>query len=62
MFERLVIFFMTLFKGERKQSYHYLFISMPLSFEDETNIEDEGMIGKILNVVRNNHKENQENS
>ena len=32
---------------------------MPLSYEDETNIEDEGMIGKIVNVARNNHKENQ---
>ena len=35
---------------------------MPLSYEDETNNEDEGMIGKIVNVARTNHKENQEAS
>ena len=59
MFERLVIFFMKLFKRKKEQTYHYLFISMPMSFEDDTNNEDEGMIGKIVNVARNNHKENQ---
>ena len=59
MFERFVMLFMMLFKGKKEQTYHYLFISMPLSFEDETNNEDEGMIGKIVNVTRNNHKENQ---
>ena len=34
---------------------------MPLSYEDETNIEDEGMIGKIVNVARMHHKDAQEN-
>ena len=58
MFERLVVFFMKL-KEKKEQTYHYLFISMPLSFEDDTNNEDEGMIGKIVNVARTNHKENQ---
>ena len=58
MFERLVVFFMKL-KEKKEQTYHYLFISMPLSFEDDTNNEDEGMIGKIVNVAKNNHKENQ---
>ena len=34
-------------------------MSIPLSYEDDTNNEDEGMIGKILNVARAHHKENQ---
>ena len=58
MYERLKMFLMKLFKKERKLSYHYLFVSMPLSFEDDTNNEDEGMIGKILKVVRAVNKEN----
>ena len=32
---------------------------MPLSFEDDTNNDDEGMIGKILKIVRAVNKENQ---
>ena len=32
---------------------------MPLNHEDDTNNEDEGMIGKLVNVARNNHKESQ---
>ena len=60
MYERFVILFLRLLRREKEEEYHYLFVSMPLSFEDDTNNEDEGMIGKILNVVRNNHKENQE--
>ena len=30
-------------------------MSMPLSKEDEINNEEEGMIGKLLNVARKNH-------
>ena len=30
---------------------------MPLSYEDDGNNEDEGIIGKILNSTRANHKE-----
>ena len=34
-------------------------MSIPLSYEDETNNEEEGMVGKILNVARTHHKESQ---
>ena len=57
MFERLAIFILGLFGREKEQTYHYLFISMPLSYEDDANNEEEGMIGKILNSARTNHKE-----
>ena len=57
MYERIGKFFMRLYSGEKKQEYHYLFVSMPLSYEDETNNEDEGMIGKILNDSRKNQKD-----
>ena len=30
---------------------------MPISLLDDTNNEDEGMTGKILHAVRNNHRE-----
>ena len=59
MFERLAIFMLKLFGKKREQTYHYLFISVPLSYEDDTNNEEEGMIGKILNSARTNHKENE---
>lgn len=58
MYERLKMFVMRLCKKERELTYHYLFVSMPLSFEDDTNNDDEGMIGKILKVVRAVNKEN----
>ena len=54
MYERIGRFFMKIYTGEKKQEYHYLFVSMPLNFEDDTNNEDEGMIGKILNDSRKN--------
>ena len=57
MYERLVMLFLELFKGKKKQEYNYLFISMPLNYEDDANVEDEGMIGKILNDARKNQKE-----
>ena len=53
------MFAMRLFRKERELTYHYLFVSMPLSFEDDTNNDDEGMIGKILKIVRAVNKENQ---
>ena len=33
---------------------------MPLNFEEDANIEDEGMIGKIINDARKNHNETNE--
>ena len=48
---------MRIFKREQNQEYHYLFVSMPLNFEEDANIEDEGMIGKIINDARKNHNE-----
>ena len=45
------------FKKEKAQTYHYLFVSMPLSYEDDANNEDEGMIGKILHATRSDFKE-----
>ena len=33
---------------------------MPLNYEDDTNNEDEGMIGKVLNDARKNQKETSE--
>ena len=30
---------------------------MPLNYEDDPNIEDEGMLGKVLNDGRKNQKE-----
>ena len=30
---------------------------MPLNYEEDANIEDEGMIGKIINDARKNHNE-----
>ena len=59
MFERLGIFILKLLGKEKEQTYHHLFMSIPLSYEDDTNNEDEGMVGKILNVARAHHKENQ---
>ena len=43
-----------------EEDYHYLFISMPLNYEDGTNVDDEGMIGKVLNDARKNQKETTE--
>ena len=52
MYERLAILVMSFFKKDREQTYHYLFVSMPLGYKDDTNNEDEGMIGKILHATR----------
>ena len=57
MYERIAIFVLKFFKKEKKQTYHYLFVSMPLSYEDDANNEDEGMIGKILHATRSDFKE-----
>ena len=54
MYERLAIFFIKLFKIETEQKDQFLFISMPLNYEDDQNIEDEGMIGKIIYDARKN--------
>ena len=43
--------------GNKKEDKHFLFISMPLNYEDDTNNEDEGMIEKVLNDARKNQKE-----
>ena len=32
---------------------------MPLNYEEDTNNEDEGMIGKLVNVARTNHRDSQ---
>ena len=53
-YERLKVFMLKLFKRDQEQSYHYLFVSMPVSFQDDTINEDEGMIGKILHAARVN--------
>ena len=57
MYERLAILILRLFKSERDQTYHFLFVSMPLNYGDDTTYEDEGMIGKILSANRATHKE-----
>ena len=56
-YERLVTFAMKLINGEREQTYHYLFASMPVGFLDDTCTEEEGMIGKILYAARVSHQE-----
>ena len=33
---------------------------MPLNFEEDAKIEDEGMIGKIINDARKNHNESKD--
>ena len=60
MYERIGMFLFKAFSREKEQSYHYLFVSMPLNFEDDSNIEDEGMIGKVLNDARKNQKDTNE--
>ena len=54
MYERIAIFFMEILKIETAQEDQFLFISMPLNYEDEQNVEDEGMIGKIIYDARKN--------
>lgn len=39
------------------QTQYYLFVSRPLSFDEDMENSDEGMIGKILHAARVNHKE-----
>ena len=57
IYERLGMFAMKLFKKEVELEYYYLFISKPLNYEDDVNVEDEGMIGKVLYDSRKNQKE-----
>ena len=57
MYERLAIMILRLLKKEKDQTYHFLFVSMPLNYGDDTTHEDEGMIGKILSANRATHKE-----
>ena len=42
---------------KRVQTYHHLFVSLPVSYLDDANNEDEGMIGKILHASKMSHKE-----
>ena len=53
-YEQLAMLLMKLIRREKEESEHFIFISMPLNYEDETINEDEGMIGKILNDARKN--------
>ena len=39
MYERLRRFVLKRFTDEPKQTYHYLFVSMPLGYEEDTNID-----------------------
>ena len=57
MYERLRKLILRPFTVEKEQTYHYLFISMPLSYGEDSNVEQEGMVGKLLNVARKHHKE-----
>ena len=59
MYEKLRQFILKPFAGEKEQTYRYLFVSMALNFEDDIDNEQEGMIGKILNLNRKHHKEAQ---
>ena len=60
MYERIYVFFLRLLKKEEEQKYLYLFVSMPVNFEEDADIEDEGMIGKIINDARKNHSESKD--
>ena len=57
MYERLRRLVLKSFYKKNEQTYSYLFVSMPLSYGEEANIEQEGMVGKLLNVARRHHKE-----
>ena len=57
VFERLAQFVLKVLNMEREQSFHYLFVSMPINYEEVTINEEEGMIGKILNASRTSSKE-----
>ena len=56
VYERLGIFLLKCFRKEKKDSYHYLFITRPLKIEEDRIDEWEGMTGTVLKAVRNNHK------
>ena len=56
-YERIAIFFMKLLKKKAEQEDQFLFISMPLNYEDDANVEDEGMIGKLLNDSKKNQND-----
>ena len=56
-YERLAMFILKQLGKRSEQTYYYLFASVPLSLEEDTNNEDEGMIGKILHAARVNQKE-----
>ena len=56
-YERLAQFVLRLLMKKQDQTYHHLFVSLPVSFLDDANNEDEGMVGKILHASRMSHKE-----
>ena len=45
-----------IFFGKMPQTYHYLFVSIPLSNEQDPDDESEGMIGKIMSFVKSRHE------
>ena len=48
VYERLGMFFKRCFRKEIKESSHYLFITRPLTIEEDRNDEWDGMIGTVL--------------
>ena len=56
-YERLRDLALKPFSVQKEQTYHYLFVSMPLVYEEDANTEQEGMIGKLLNTARKHHQE-----
>ena len=57
MNERLGLFIRGIFKKEKEQTYHYLFVSLPVGFLDDSTNEEEGIIGRILSDTGAKHKE-----
>ena len=55
-YERLIMFLQNCFCKTKEQSYHYLFITKPLTIEEDRNDEWDGMTGTVLKAVRINHK------
>ena len=54
MYEELSMLLMSMIGKKVEEKEHFLFISMPLNYEDDMDNVDEGMIGKILNDARKN--------
>ena len=50
------MFLQNCFCKTKEQSYHYLFITKPLTIEEDRNDEWDGMTGTVLKAVRINHK------